>query len=483
MKKKWPVIPAETNTVTYVEAWLATIVFGFILLYLVADEPSALPVILKYLVVFACYLLAIFYALAPSAPFRQKLWRCTTVLVLLAVLLTIANLNAVDPDFGSVLRQTLYEVAIVGVVFAGHAALKETGVVLLRKLTDREGRFFWVFNETNTVVLILFAIGLYYSVLLQLNGEIILTFGTLIFTAIFCYGASFNYFLPQAFRSKSRGVNFGWRLFVFSFFSLLLSLFVLMILTGEAELPMAIAIVNAMTQSFVVGPICFLLYKRNLTNEQKLGSLQTALDTSKASFDFLRAQINPHFLFNAFNTVYSTALQEGAHRTAEIIEKLSDMMRFMLHENVRERISLTDEVDYLKNFIDFQKLRMDVSSLVDLTVELPDEIPAHAVIPPMTLIPFVENAFKHGVSNVDSSLVRVTLTIAGLGLQYEVFNTKRKSVSVKLKNEKGGVGLSNVSERLQLLYPHQHSLTIRETEESFYVRLLLPLTPHDSNSN
>ncbi len=220
----------------------------------------------------------------------------------------------------------------------------------------------------------------------------------------------------------------------------------------------------------IIVPVSWYISKNRIDKEV----LQTALGSSEANISFLRSQINPHFLFNALNTLYGTALQENAERTGEGIQKLGDMMRFMLHENIQEKISLTREVDYLNNYISLQKLRTAASPEIIIQTNIEEQL-NRLDISPMLLIPFVENAFKHGISLQQPSFINVSLHTKETVLFFDVHN------SVHLKNEydpekmKSGIGLQNVKQRLALLYPKKHELIIRESAKEFFVHLTIKL--------
>lgn len=220
----------------------------------------------------------------------------------------------------------------------------------------------------------------------------------------------------------------------------------------------------------VLIPFSFYLYK----NAADKSVLTRALGKSDASLSFLKSQINPHFLFNALNTLYGTALQENAERTGEGIQKLGDMMRFMLQENVQDKISLMRDIDYLNNYIDLQKLRTSRSA--DITIETQiDEQLNNLEISPMLLIPFVENAFKHGISLQEPSHIKVTLQTREKTLYFDVHNSIHIKSDTDPEKLKSGIGLKNVKQRLALLYPGKHELIIRESAKEFFIHLTLNL--------
>ncbi|MBB5396456.1 sensor histidine kinase [Mucilaginibacter sp. AK015] len=215
-----------------------------------------------------------------------------------------------------------------------------------------------------------------------------------------------------------------------------------------------------------------------IVNQEKyleLSALKTALGTSDATLQLLRSQINPHFLFNALNALYGTALVEGAARTSEGIQKLGDMMRFMLHENMRETIPLSRDIEYLRNYIDLQNLRIASSEGVTIKTEIADS-DSRLQIVPMLLIPFIENAYKHGISFENPSFITINLQIKQDQLTLEVYNSRHGGTENNPDNDQPGIGLNNVKQRLKLLYPEKHVLQIRETKEDFFIHLTLHLS-------
>ena len=181
-----------------------------------------------------------------------------------------------------------------------------------------------------------------------------------------------------------------------------------------------------------------------------------------------------HTFSLALNTLYGTAIQEKAERTGEGIQQLGDMMRFMLHENMREKISLAREIEYLKNYINLQRLRTDPNPIVIIQAEI-QEAEDHSRVAPMLLIPFVENAFKHGISFREISHIKIALEKKENTLYFDVYNSKHIKAANDPEKDKSGIGLLNVKQRLALLYPGKHDLIIRETGKEFFVHLTLDL--------
>ncbi len=229
-------------------------------------------------------------------------------------------------------------------------------------------------------------------------------------------------------------------------------------------------VINWIVWLAIVTPIIWILYLQRKDKIRELRGAEIALSKSKADLQFLRSQINPHFLFNALNTLYGAALMEGSKHTAEGIQKLGDMMRFMLHENTLDYIGMDREIEYLKNYISLQKLRIQTST--DMVIE--DEITekdCNNRIAPMLLIPFVENAFKHGVSLTEKSWIKIKLDCDDQNINFEVRNSIHSSVNNDPEREQPGIGLQNVKERLLLLYNGRHQLVYGAQGNEFVVAL------------
>ncbi|GAA4791960.1 hypothetical protein GCM10023231_19870 [Olivibacter ginsenosidimutans] len=216
------------------------------------------------------------------------------------------------------------------------------------------------------------------------------------------------------------------------------------------------------------------IYKRQIGHLAKLLNLETALGKSTADLSFLRSQINPHFLFNILNTLYGTALVEEAEMTASGIQKLGDMMRFMLHENMQDRILLIRELAYVQHYIDLQKLRTALSNNIVVEHQL-QEVDGNYQIAPMLLIPFVENAFKHGISLKERSWIKINLYVKDGILYFDVYNSIHEKAIHDPEKDRNGIGLEIVQQRLQQLYPAKHELTIRQTNEEYFIHLTLVL--------
>jgi two-component system, LytTR family, sensor kinase len=299
-------------------------------------------------------------------------------------------------------------------------------------------------------------------------------FSIISLSAILLYGYSLHVFIPKAITKKK-----PFRAYIGKVCLVLIASFIPCGMLGflfsqNPDAGLAIAFFNVAFQLFITAPFSWIIYKRMIEGNEELSVLKKELGQSNANFDFLRSQINPHFLFNALNTIYGTALQEKAERTSEGIEKLGDMMRFMLQENMQEKISLSREIDYLHNYISLQRLRTDANPMITINVNIEQQV-LPVQIAPMLLIPFVENAFKHGISFREPSHIKITLEIKDKTLYFDVFNNKHVKQESDPEKNKSGIGLTNVRQRLTLLYPGKHELIIRETGKDFFVHLTIQL--------
>jgi hypothetical protein len=221
-------------------------------------------------------------------------------------------------------------------------------------------------------------------------------------------------------------------------------------------------------------PVSWLLYNQQKHKPGVLLQLQKDLGQTTADLAFLRSQINPHFLFNTLNTLYGTALQENAGRTAEGVQRLGDMMRFLLHENHRHKIPLKRELEYLNNYMALQQLRIAASKDITIQTDIHSCTYDH-LIAPMLLVPFVENAYKHGIRLTTPSFIKINFYCNEKGIYLDVVNSLHPKKIQEEMPQYSGIGLQNVKERLQLTYPNKYTLQIREDDTAFTVHLYIQL--------
>lgn len=200
---------------------------------------------------------------------------------------------------------------------------------------------------------------------------------------------------------------------------------------------------------------------------QRLANIEA--EKLKTEVSYLRAQINPHFLFNTLNSVYALALEKSDF-APEAILKLSSMMRYVVTESSRESVSLEKEIDYIKNYISLQQLRMDGDASFSFIIA---GNPIGKRISPLLLIPFIENAFKYGLNPEKESFIAINVEITAHEL---ILNIENNKVNMEPgKDEKSEQGIKNTAQRLAYLYPDKHKLRIFDTEHTFTVNLSITL--------
>ena len=355
-----------------------------------------------------------------------------------------------------------------------YTVIKYAGIYLLTISATIEAKYKFIRKEA-IVAAAIWLIGILVLRFGRAEREILVGWTVVIPCAIVLYLYSFYRLIPGAlnrrkFQFTSYILNCAFIL-MFAFIAIYIpSIFIL----HDDDAGAGISAFNSFFQLFVTVPVTWMLYKRNLRGNEEINVLQTELKQSSASVHFLRSQINPHFLFNALNTLYGTAIQENAERTSEGIQKLGDMMRFMLQENIHEKISLAREIDYLNNYISLQKLRTDPNPNIDIDVHIEQQLNT-IQIAPMLLIPFIENAFKHGISFREHSYIKVSLQFMNDTLYFDVANSRHIRPDNDPEKGKSGIGLENVKQRLQHVYAGKHELLIRETAKDFFVHLTLQL--------
>lgn len=208
---------------------------------------------------------------------------------------------------------------------------------------------------------------------------------------------------------------------------------------------------------------------RLVSNSYQMEQARKTLETEKlnAELAFLKSQINPHFLFNSLNNIYSLAYQKS-DKAPEAILKLSEIMRYMLYESNDEKVSLEEEINYLENYIDLQKLRVKEQVYLELTINVDNY--QHRIMP-LLVISFLENVFKHGVATDKAHPIRITVEVNNNRLHFKAQNKKNKLN----KDKTGGIGLTNLKRRLELGYPDKHTFIIQDNEDYYSSELFVYL--------
>ncbi|MBU3820793.1 histidine kinase [Flavobacteriaceae bacterium XHP0103] len=208
--------------------------------------------------------------------------------------------------------------------------------------------------------------------------------------------------------------------------------------------------------SFIYGYVRFKIKNQNKRLEAKETELQ-----------LLKSQVNPHFLFNTLNTLYATALEEQALKTAESTAKLANLLRYMQEDINKEFIPLENEIKYVQDYITIQKLRCSVTPKIETKFENIE----NQVISPGLLIPFVENAFKYGIDPSKPSSLSVSVVCDENTIHFECVNSYDDSFETYYKEQGFGIGIKNAKQRLELVYPKKYQLEVKKENNIFSVKL------------
>lgn len=211
-----------------------------------------------------------------------------------------------------------------------------------------------------------------------------------------------------------------------------------------------------------------LLY-RSLRDEQQMEELKR--QNLQAEMDYLRYQINPHFFMNTLNNIHALIDIDTEYAKSAVIE-LSKMMRYVLYESGSETISLKKDIQFIENYIELMRIRYDSS--IDICLDYPATIPNKVAIPPLLLIVFVENAFKHGVSYNHASFIHIRIDYRDDAVTAVISNSRHE----KSRPGTTGIGLENVKKRLALIYQDNYTLAIDDSDPAVYtVKLIIPIMP------
>lgn len=505
----------KQTTFTRIEFWAICSLYAFIIFFFVSDcfdrdahydnipykrffdeakvsfdfiENYFLPQVINHIITF-CFVLYLNFVLIPKLIAREAIGRNIFLLVTLFVIIgcifgvTETYLkgykyagNKDKDDVNVIMFTNGFENAwLIIWLLIIYTGIKYAGIYLLGISEKIVTKYKFIRTEA-IVATIIWMIALFLLRIAGADGEMIV--GTAIVgpSTIGFYLFAFHTLIPTSL-SRRKG------LFIFYLLKSALTCFIgffvifllFTIIFGDSESGAEYSAFNSFFQFFITSNVTWVVYKRLLRGNEEIKDLQKELKRSSANVDFLRSQINPHFLFNALNTLYGTAIQENADRTSEAIQKLGDMMRFMLQENMQDKISLVREIEYLNNYIDLQKLRIGSNTNIQIQTEIQDH-ENYFQIAPMLLIPFVENAFKHGISFREPSHIKVTLEIKDNTLYFDVYNSKHPKTGSDPEKDKSGIGLENVKQRLKLSYPGTHDLIIRDTTKEFFVHLTIQLS-------
>ena len=203
------------------------------------------------------------------------------------------------------------------------------------------------------------------------------------------------------------------------------------------------------------------------SEEEKKHLAKLKEQSLKQELDYLRYQINPHFIMNTLNNIHALVDIDPEQAKDSIVD-MSRMMRYLLYDSEKEYVPLSKTIIFINKYLNLMKLRY--SDLVTLNLNVPENVSEDIVVAPLVFIPFVENAFKHGVSIDKPSVIDIDITNVDGRLQFHCHNTKSNA-----KYEFGGVGLNNVTKRLELIYGNDYVLDIKDDENDYDVTLDLPV--------
>lgn len=223
------------------------------------------------------------------------------------------------------------------------------------------------------------------------------------------------------------------------------------------------------TQLFILACSTAWRMIRDKMNADKLASAKEN-ENLKTELSLLRSQVSPHFMFNVLNNMVALARKQSDQLEPSLI-KLSSLMRYMLYEADEDTVALEKETDYLQSYIDLQQQRFGAKVQVNVSMQLPEQ---GYEIEPMLLIPFVENAFKHGTGLIQDARIDIELRASHGLLQFSVRN-KYNPEFTEIKDKTSGIGLTNVKRRLNLLYKDEYQLLINKKDGWFVVSLQLHL--------
>ncbi|MBO0930041.1 sensor histidine kinase [Fibrella aquatilis] len=216
---------------------------------------------------------------------------------------------------------------------------------------------------------------------------------------------------------------------------------------------------------YIIYGLLYAFFRRNFINERRRREAEQA--QTAAELAFLRAQLNPHFLFNTINDIYALVYQKSDAAPGALL-KLSELLRYVLHEARHDRVLLAKEIDYVNGLVDLQRIGSKDNLYVDYQLHgyLNGQI-----IAPMLLVSFVENAFKHGIVDNPNQPIQLRVDLTDTTLDFSLHNAKNH----QQKDHTGGIGLANVQRRLDLLYPRRHTLQVTDGPNEYYVKLHLDL--------
>ncbi|NUM32442.1 MAG: histidine kinase [Bacteroidetes bacterium] len=227
---------------------------------------------------------------------------------------------------------------------------------------------------------------------------------------------------------------------------------------------------DAISVSYTLAITMALLFFKQWFEKERLAVRLEKLNV-ETELKYLKSQINPHFLFNSLNSIYALTLSKN-DKAPEVILQLSEILRYILYEGGEKTVKLKKEIDYIKNYLELEKVRF--GERLDLTIEVHGDYSGKE-ISPMILLPFIENSFKHGVnSTVEKSFIHIKISVEKNVLLFEIENNKNAEHSNE-PSLSSGIGINNVLKRLSLIYPEKYDIKLDDKGNTYKVKLILHL--------
>lgn len=238
----------------------------------------------------------------------------------------------------------------------------------------------------------------------------------------------------------------------------------------ETVIGNSVLVIYSLAPFFFAKILIEILRIQNKTTQLQQQKLEVEIQNINIEKDFLKSQLNPHFLFNTLNNLYGLSVKKD-DSAPEVILNLSEIMSYTLYESNSEKVALEKEIDFIKNYFELEKMRYPKDKNIQLKILGEDEISGLYIAPLMTFT-FIENAFKYGLRSSQNQFIKQEIEIKNDTFYFVLENDIDKT---EIKKEFGGIGLENIKKRLQLLYPNQHILNIQTLENSFKIELKINL--------
>lgn len=291
----------------------------------------------------------------------------------------------------------------------------------------------------------------------------------------------FNYYLIPKFLLQKKIKSFillSFYAFVVSFYIISLVIFPFLIInTSEMNFVkldktlLDIYFLVVGIYAAILFAIIIKLFK--ISSQRQQQHLQLLKEKTDAELDALRSQINPHFLFNTLNSIYTLSLKKS-DKTAEVVLKLSEMLDYLLYRCNEDQVTLKNEIKLIENYLFVQKIRFEKRLKIDFIIH--GNVDGQ-LISPMLLLPFIENSIKHGTAKSrKSSWIDINLLVGEEQMEFEVSNSKSDAAHNTLSGKSGGIGLKNVRKRLDLFYNKGYDLAVNDGKNEFNVKLIIKTT-------